>query len=403
MAIFRSDDRLVDKVRMTHKHILLYSEDFPPYTGGIAQWTMGIAISCKNLGHRIEIFTRYRDEHHVAAHQEYGLEIRYIRGDNWKKLRTFYCKKSITDRLKESNTPDLIIGTTWNVTRGILRSAKKYSIPVITVVHGLEVTRSMNFLKRRWLRWTLKNSFKIVAVSRFTKEYITDCLAIPPEDVIVLPNGVDTQRFYPIENTDSLRHKLGISGEKVILTLARVIPRKGHEYVIKSLPQVLKSIPSVKYVIAGEYEPAYKAELDNLIRELNLVENVHFTGYVEPDEMVMYYNLCDVYAMPSRTIKEKGDTEGFGITFLEANACLKPVIGGNEGGVVDAIIDGETGYLVDPVNTEEIAEKVIRLLSDQKLARYLGYNGRARIERAYTWEILSGKLLHQLYDVKKGN
>jgi phosphatidyl-myo-inositol dimannoside synthase len=385
---------------VTSKHILLFTEDFPPYTGGIAQWALGMADSLHESGHRLEVFTRYRDETHRESHQEHDFTVRYIFGNNWKKLRTLYCKRSITERLTQNNKPDLIIGTTWNFTRGILRPAMKHNIPVITVCHGLEVTRKMNFLKRRWLRRTLTNSTKVVAVSRFTRAHIIGKLGIPSGKVILLPNGVDTKRFYPSDDTGRLRQRLGISDEKVILTLARVIPRKGHAYVINSLPQILRSIPSVKYVIAGEYESGYKTELDNLIRELNLENIVLFAGYVKPEEMVQYYNMCDVYIMASRTIREKGDTEGFGITFLEANACGKPVIGGKEGGVTDAIVDAETGYLVDPVNTKEIAEKIILLLSDGDLARNLGTNGRRRVEIAYTWGVLSQNLMHFVYDVK---
>jgi phosphatidyl-myo-inositol dimannoside synthase len=388
---------------VTSKHILLYTEDFPPYTGGIAQWALGMAESLHESDHRLEVYTRFRDEAHRTSHREHDFTVRYIFGNNWKKLRTVYCKRSITERLTQNDKPDLIIGTTWNFTRGILRPAMKHNIPVITVCHGLEVTRKMNFLKRRWLRWTLMNSAKIVAVSRFTKIHIIEKLGIPSGKVILLPNGVDTKKFYPSEDTVSLRQRLGLSDEKVILTLARVIPRKGHAYVINALPQILRSIPSVKYIIAGEYEPGYKTELDNLIRELNLENIVLFAGYVKPEEMVQYYNICDVYIMASRTIREKGDTEGFGITFLEANACGKPVIGGKEGGVIDAIVDAETGFLVDPANTMEIAERITLLLSDRELARNLGNNGRRRVELAYTWRILSQNLMQSVYDVGTTN
>ena len=104
--------------------------------------------------------------------------------------------------------------------------------------------------------------------------------------------------------------------------------------------------------------------------------------------------------MPSREIASIGDTEGFGITYLEANACEKPVIGGKSGGVTDAIEDGTTGYLVDPTNSSEIAEKLTRLLTDQELARSIGAKGRARIERNFTWDIVASRLLSHIESVE---
>ena len=114
-----------------------------------------------------------------------------------------------------------------------------------------------------------------------------------------------------------------------------------------------------------------------------------FGGYVAPERLNEVYNLCDVYVMPSRVIEEEGDVEGFGITFLEANACGKPVVGGNSGGVPDAVVDGENGFLVDPTSPMEIANAVIQLVNDPALAERLGRQGLDRIGRGYTWNAIA--------------
>jgi phosphatidylinositol alpha-1,6-mannosyltransferase len=168
--------------------------------------------------------------------------------------------------------------------------------------------------------------------------------------------------------------------------------------VIRVLPTVLKNIPDLKYIIAGSYEKKYCQRLQQLVEDLNLGDIVTFTGYVQPHEIPLYYNLCDVYIMPSRELENKGDTEGFGITYLEANACEKPVIGGKSGGVVDAIVDGKTGFLVNPEDEDEIADKLILLLSDPGLAQKLGKNGRDRIEKGYTWNIITKDILEKVLD-----
>lgn len=142
------------------------------------------------------------------------------------------------------------------------------------------------------------------------------------------------------------------------------------------------------YLIIGKGEE--EERLIELTKDLGLEEYVKFVGYVETEDMPLYYNNCDVFVMPSKTIDI--DYEGFGIVYLEANACGKPVIGGKSGGVGDAVIDGVTGLLVDPDNIEEISQAIIRLLIDQAYARKLGESGRRRIEEELNWKTVGEKV-----------
>ncbi len=117
-----------------------------------------------------------------------------------------------------------------------------------------------------------------------------------------------------------------------------------------------------------------------------------FAGEVKEEEIPLYYMACDLFIMPSYEIKEKGDVEGFGIAYLEANACGKPVIGGRSGGVTDAVIDGETGLLIDPLNINQIAEALIKLLTNSGLARKLGEEGRRRIKKELNWRKIAQEI-----------
>ena len=171
--------------------------------------------------------------------------------------------------------------------------------------------------------------------------------------------------------------------------------RKGHDIVLKALPLVLKSIPNLSYLIVGE--GPYRTHLMELCRELKLDSVVTFIGFAYDEELVMYYNLCDVFVMPNREIFNSTDSvEGFGITFIEANACNKPVIGGRSGGAIEAVKDGVTGFLVDPQNENEVAEKIIFLLQDEELARKMGKDGRKRVEKDFSWENRANELAEQL-------
>jgi phosphatidylinositol alpha-1,6-mannosyltransferase len=379
--------------------IVILSEDFPPYAGGIAQWAHGVATSLHQLGHQVSVVTRYRRSFVPFRHP---FPLHFMHGGHWKQLRTWYCRRAIRDLYRRGERPAVIIATTWNCARGILTIAHRHGTRVVIIVHGLEVTRTMPFLKRWWLKRTLRASHQVIAVSDFTRRAILDACHLPPERVTVVPNGVQVQDFFPGADTTELRRKYNLTDEKVVLTLARVIERKGHDQVIKALPQVMKKIPRLKYFICGPWNEAWYLRLQLLVRDLGLENTVIFTGYIATHQLNELYNLCDVYVMPSRELAGPGDTEGFGITFLEANACEKPVIGGKSGGVGDAIADGETGFLVDPLDTEALAQKIIRVLEDPALARSMGRRGRERIDKGFTWEAVTGKIINSISWAKPG-
>ncbi len=341
-------------------------------------------------GHRVSVFTRRRADFPVPANG-HPFEVHFIEGQNWKQGRSYYCRQSLKNRLR-SEVPDIVIATTWNVARGLKQLCRRHGVKLVTVIHGLEVTRKMPLIKRRWLQSTLLGSHRVVAVSGFTRDAAVRRYKLPRGHCRVLPNGVDAGRFQPGMDVTALKKRYRLrDGEKVILTLARVIRRKGHDYVIRALPALIEKHPALRYIICGPGDETFIDELRKLIDELNLKKHVTFTGYVESAELPLFYNLADVYIMPSREIA--GDTEGFGITYLEANACEKPVIGGASGGVTDAIVEGETGYLVPPTDAGMIGQRLDALLSDPRLAEKLGRAGRERILREYTWRALAGRLM----------
>jgi phosphatidylinositol alpha-1,6-mannosyltransferase len=131
--------------------------------------------------------------------------------------------------------------------------------------------------------------------------------------------------------------------------------------------------------------------------ERGLRPYVRFLGHVDHSQLPALYCASDLYVMPSYTAE--GDTETFGISFVEANACGIPAIGGRTGGIADAIVDGETGYLVDPHDVAALAQVIVRLLDDEQLARRLGQQGRERVERELSWRRVGLKLQDHLRSV----
>ena len=153
-------------------------------------------------------------------------------------------------------------------------------------------------------------------------------------------------------------------------------------------------MPNAKYFVVGK--GSYETKLRDLTRELNLESHVVFAGFVPQDELPLYYWASDVFVMPSRIERGSGDVEGFGISFLEANVCGKPVVAGRSGGVEDAVVHGKTGLLVDPESEEVVAEKIIELLTNEKLAATLGSQGRNRILDQFTWNHIAQMYLNVL-------
>lgn len=245
---------------------------------------------------------------------------------------------------------------------------------LVLYAHGEEIAHSFGGrVLRLAKRLFLARVRRVVSVSRFTAGELA-AWGVAPSAIRVIPNAVDTERFHPAPPDPELAARWGLSGKRVILTLARLERRKGHDTVIRALPEIARKVPDVHYLVCGGGED--RDYLEELAQRLGVTDRVTFSGEVAEEALCRAYNLADVFVMPNRRL-ENGVNEGFGIVFLEAGACGKPVVGGRAGGVPDAIRDGETGLLVDGERPEEVAAAVIRILGDPELARAMGEKGRA--------------------------
>ncbi len=244
----------------------------------------------------------------------------------------------------------------------------------------------------KWVAWLLINKAALIlGNSRFTAERIRMRGFKGP--VEVLNPGVDPAAFHPGVDTKEVRQQYGLDGHPVLLTTARLVSKKNIAGVLNALPRVIEQIPNVLYLIAGDGEE--RDQLETLCDELSLRSYVRFLGYVENSRLPALYRASDLFVMPTKGV------ESFGISFIEANACAKPVIAGRSVGMTDAVIDGKTGLLVDPHNIDEIASAIIRLLKDRELARRLSENGRRRVEQEFSWEKVGDRLERYLKQVQK--
>jgi phosphatidylinositol alpha-1,6-mannosyltransferase len=198
--------------------------------------------------------------------------------------------------------------------------------------------------------------------------------------------GVNITEFSPANAVagNQLRADLGWMDRPVIVCVSRLMARKGQDKLIRALPEVHRTSPKASLIIVGE--GPYRKDLDSLIKKLRLEEFVHLTGKVSQTDLSKWYAAGDIFAMPCRTRVGGWDVEGLGIVFLEGSATGLPVIVGDSGGAIDAVLDGETGFLVDGNNTGEIAERISFLISNPDAAKQMGEAGRNWVTQEWTWD-----------------
>ncbi len=267
---------------------------------------------------------------------------------------------------------------------------KLFGVKVIMYVHGEEITTASGgrFSGNKRQQY-LQCADKIVAVSAFTREALTGLMHIKLESITLIQNGVDTTRFAPGPRSEELLVKHGLASKKIVVTVGRLVARKGIDKAVLAFKRVLRDCPNTHYLIIGDGQ--LRPELERLIASEGLSQDITLAGQVSDADLISYLRLCDVFLMPNRTL-ENGDTEGFGLVFREANACGKPVIGGRAGGVVEAVIHNESGLLVDGNDVNDIAAAIKSILEDDALAERLGKGG-LQLARANNTESVARRFL----------
>lgn len=261
----------------------------------------------------------------------------------------------------------------------LLKQARP-GLKVVVYSHGEEWSAVNTNAGRRWLA-AMKQADAVVVISSFTRGCAIDA-GLDPRRVHLITNGVDTARFSPGAPSTALRERYGLGDAPILLCLARLDERKGQDVLLRAMPLVLQAVPDARLAIVGSGDD--EARLRGLASELQLGSSVLFAGAVPNDEVLAWYRTATLYVMPNRTT-ETGDTEGFGLVFLEAGACGMPVIGGRAGGVPDAIVEGETGFLVDGRSADDVARRCVQLLCDGDLRSRMGQAGLLHAQRN-TWQ-----------------
>jgi phosphatidylinositol alpha-1,6-mannosyltransferase len=180
---------------------------------------------------------------------------------------------------------------------------------------------------------------------------------------------------------------LGLSDKKVIVSVGRLVHRKGQDYLIEAMPEILKSVPQAHLLLVGE--GPYREHLEKLVTQHKLERSVTFIGRIQFKELPTYICAGDIFAMPSRSRLMGLEVEGLGIVYLEASSCGLPVIAGSSGGAPDAVVQNETGLVVNGTDAQDIAAAAVELLVNVESSKKMGIAGRKWIVNNWRWEIWS--------------
>ena len=259
---------------------------------------------------------------------------------------------------------------------------------IVALTHGHEVWWAKIPLFHQAISKISKDVDSLTYLGEFTKNAMLPAIADKSKLVKIAP-GIDVDHFAPRDIDLKLIEKHKLQNRRVIVCVGRLVHRKGQDKLIEAMPQVLKKFPDAVLLLVGE--GPIRSMLDKLIRHHGLEHNVIFTGRIKFEELPKYIQLGEVFAMPSRDRFFGLEVEGLGIVYLEASACGVPVIVGKSGGAPDAVIENQTGLIVDGTNPKEISDAICKLLDNKDLAMQMGRNGRQWVVENWRWQIWSEK------------
>jgi len=279
---------------------------------------------------------------------------------------------------------------------------RRLGLPFLVYAYGNEILDVLRQGDDSRLGCMLREADKVIAISHYTAE-LTCRAGVSPDRIEIIHPGCDGTKFRPVEPTRETRRRVLGTQERgpVLLSVGNLVARKGHDLVLQSIPRLLDIAPDLVYLVVGAGPE--RGRLDRLVDSLGVKERVVFAGQVPDDLLPEVYSLADVFVLPSREEPESCDVEGFGLVFLEANACGLPVVAGRSGGIPDAVEAGVTGLLVDPTDEAEIGDAIARLLVEPDHAHRMGRQGRSRVLREFQWPDVGDKIQAVVDDMVAGS
>jgi phosphatidylinositol alpha-1,6-mannosyltransferase len=366
--------------------VLFVTNDFGPRAGGIETFIIGL-IQRRPFGQTI-VYTSFQEnsaQFDADWLANYG--VRVIRDRSKILLPTPRVALHLRGIIKKEGITTAAFGAAAPL--GLLSVSMKRAgvLRTVALTHGHEVWWAKVFPFNLLLRRIGSTVDVLTYLGEFTRKAISKALSAKAQSAMVkIAPGIDVEHFIPTD-ASSLRESLGLSDKKVIVSVGRLVHRKGQDHLIEAMPEILKNVPRAHLLLVGE--GPYREYLQNLVHQLKLESSVTFIGRIQYQDLPMYICVGDIFAMPSRSRLMGLEVEGLGIVYLEASSCGLPVLAGDSGGAPDAVIQNETGLVVSGTDNKEIASAAVALLTNLEASQKMGTVGRQWIVDNWRWEIWS--------------
>jgi phosphatidylinositol alpha-1,6-mannosyltransferase len=366
------------------KKLLFVTNDFGPRAGGIESFINGIIerlpYGLTTVYTSSQGDTRDYDEMWL---RDYGVHV--IRDRTKILLPTPRVSRRISQLIKNQGIEIVAFGAAAPLALLAAACRRAGVQRIVALTHGHEVWWAKLFPFSLAIRRIGKTTDALTYLGGFTQKAISQALTPQATAAMVkIAPGIDTDHFAPIDS-NWLKDSLDLKGKKVIVSVGRLVHRKGQDFLIEAMSTIIREVPDAHLLLIGE--GPYRDKLQKLVDEFALNESVTFIGRIQYGELPQYICVGDVFAMPSRSRFRGLEVEGLGIVYLEASSCGLPVIAGSSGGAPDAVIEGVTGVVVDGLDSAAIAVAAIEMLQNPDKSVAMGAAGREWIIEKWRWQI----------------
>lgn len=378
-------------------NILVITWNYPPKVGGMENLISQLVHQWQKIVSVTVIAPAGSDENHSSQ------VIRPKRdGLLWFFLYAFFH----TIRLLRSGNFNVIVTGSALLAPLAIFLGYIFRRPVACLIHGLDLLYSRS-IYQCVIRFFLPRCDFLFANSQNTKELAIIRGANPGRIAVINP-GLDFNEFSCIQRNRNLSiNQIDLRGRKVILSAGRLVPRKGiPEFVEHVVSHLVGIVPDLIFLVVGEnptqsltHKEDVKSRIAEVVKKCHLSDKVLLLGHVDRQELIQLYSNSDIFVLPA--ISVSNDIEGFGIVLLEAGAAGCPAVSTRLGGIPDAIVDGQTGLLVEPDDWQAMTATIAQLLQDHSLCQSLGANSRQRVKDFFDWPIIGERYLAVLRHLKK--
>lgn len=377
---------------------------FLPASGGSASYAYNMAIGLNRLGHDITVMAPTYS-HRTMDDRTFPFKVKrlILSGPQFGMLRLLFAALHVFIEYRKTR-PEVIWTTSFAGCR-VLGLLTFLNVKFIGTIHGGGIHRRYpskkltnrvgDFLGLRFMR----RAETVVTISEESRKIFA--AKLPYESILnklrLIYNSIDFDENKFVSKDSALEKLPHLRGKQVILTVARLVAAKGQDVVIRSLHILKEKHPDAVYIIVGE--GIERPALEKLTADLCLADRVIFAGYVNDEQLELYYGVCDLFVMAGRWTANF--VEGFGLVYIEAGIRGKAVIGTDVGGIPEAIADNETGFVIEPENPAALAEKISLLLNDDTLRNNIGNFARRYVKEKFSNDVMARHNSKLLEDVSK--